>query len=111
MNVQEELDGVLRWIGLLLILLYTWLYPKVPWSHDSGHMICLLKFLYYLYHDPIMCLDVVDQIVQMCEKLFPSWGSHNKRNITCIGWSRWCMSRTSKPETTVVTSVFMVFMV
>ena len=33
MDVQEELDGVLRWIAALLILLLQWLYPRVPWSH------------------------------------------------------------------------------
>jgi len=27
-----------------------------------GHMICLLKFPYYLYLDPIVCLDIVNQI-------------------------------------------------
>ena len=52
-------------------------FQNVLWSHDSSHMICLLKLLYYLYYNPIMHLDVVDQIVQMCRKLFPFWGSHN----------------------------------
>jgi len=35
-------------------------FQNVLWSHDSGHMVCLLKFPYYLYLDPIMCLDVID---------------------------------------------------
>ena len=52
-------------------------FQNVLWSHDWSHVICLLKFPHYLYCDPIMRLDVVDQIVQMCRKLFPSWGSHN----------------------------------
>ena len=56
-------------------------FQNVLWSHDSSHMICLLKFPHYLYHDPIMHLDVVDQIVQMCRKLFPSWGSHNSMYV------------------------------
>ena len=30
MDVQKELDGVLRWIAALLILLLQWLYPRVP---------------------------------------------------------------------------------
>ena len=37
-------------------------FQNVLWSHDSDHMVCLLKFLYYLYLDPIVCLDVVDQM-------------------------------------------------
>ena len=38
MDVQEELDGVLRWIVVLLILLLQWLYPKVPWSPALSRM-------------------------------------------------------------------------
>ena len=38
MDVQEELNGVLRWIVALLILLLQWLYPKVPWSHVLSRM-------------------------------------------------------------------------
>ena len=37
-DVQEELDGVLRWIAALFILLLQWLYPRVPWSHDLSRM-------------------------------------------------------------------------
>ena len=54
-------------------------FQNVLWSHDSSHVICLLKFPHYLYCDPIMHLDVVDQIVQMRGKLFSSWGSYNMK--------------------------------
>jgi len=37
-DVQEELDGVLRWIAALFILLLQWLYPRVPWSHVLSRM-------------------------------------------------------------------------
>jgi len=32
-DVQEELDGVLRWIGVLLILFYSGCATTSPWSH------------------------------------------------------------------------------
>ena len=35
---------------------------NVLWSHDSGHVVWLLRFPCYLYLDPIVCLDVVDQM-------------------------------------------------
>ena len=35
-----------------------------------GYMICLLKFLYYLYLDPIVCLDVVDQMFKCTGNYF-----------------------------------------
>ena len=37
-------------------------FQNVLWSHDSGHMVCLLKFPRYLYLNPIVYLDVVDQM-------------------------------------------------
>jgi len=37
-------------------------FQNVLWSHDSGHVVHLLKFPHYLYLDPIMHLDVVNQI-------------------------------------------------
>ena len=38
MDVQEELNGVLRWIAALFILLLQWLYPRVPWLHVLSRM-------------------------------------------------------------------------
>ena len=35
-----------------------------------GHMICLLKLLCYLYLDPIVCLDVVDQMFKCTGNYF-----------------------------------------
>jgi len=35
-----------------------------------GHMICLLKFLYYLYLDPIVCLDIIDQMFKYIGNYF-----------------------------------------
>ena len=34
------------------------------------HMICLLKFPHHLYLDPIMCLDVIDQIFKYTGNYF-----------------------------------------
>jgi len=45
-------------------------FQNVLWSHDSGHMVCLLKFPHYLYLDPIVHLDVVDQIFKCIENYF-----------------------------------------
>jgi len=38
MVVQEELDGVLHWIAVLLILQLQWLYFTVPQSHVLSRM-------------------------------------------------------------------------
>ena len=35
-----------------------------------GHMICLLKFPHYLYLDPIVHLDVVDQMFKCTGNYF-----------------------------------------
>jgi len=35
-----------------------------------GHMICLLKFSHYLYLDPIVCLDVMDQMFKCMGNYF-----------------------------------------
>jgi len=45
-------------------------FQNVLWSHDSGHVVCLLKLLYYLYLDPIVCLDIVDQIFKCIGNYF-----------------------------------------
>jgi len=45
-------------------------FQNVLWSHDSGHMICLLKFTYYLYLDPIVYLDVVNQMFKYLGNCF-----------------------------------------
>ena len=45
-------------------------FQNVLWSHDSGHMVCLFKFTYYLYLDPIMHLDVVDQMFKCMGNYF-----------------------------------------
>ena len=37
-------------------------FQNVLWSHDSGHMVHLLKFPYYLYLNPIVRLDVTNQM-------------------------------------------------
>jgi len=34
MDVQEELNGVLSWIGLLLILFYSGCTTTSPWSYN-----------------------------------------------------------------------------
>jgi len=55
-------------VGLSYYLYYfTSGYTLKSCSHESfqnvyGHMICLLKFPHYLYLDPIVYLDVVDQM-------------------------------------------------
>ena len=75
MDVQEELDGVLHWIAVLLILLLQWLYPKVPWSPDLsrmfyGHLTLSRDFgllsPYPAFYS-IVCMG----------NLFPTRGSHN----------------------------------
>ena len=35
---------------------------NVLWLYDSGHIVQLLRFPHYLYLDPIVHLDVVDQM-------------------------------------------------
>ena len=45
-------------------------FQNVLWSHDSGHMVCLLKFPHYLYLDPIVHLDVIDQMFKCTENYF-----------------------------------------
>jgi len=45
-------------------------FQNVLWSHDSGHMVCLFKFLHYLYLDPIVYLDVVDQMFKCMGNYF-----------------------------------------
>ena len=45
-------------------------FQNILWSHDSGHMVGLLKFPYYLYLDPIMHLDVVDQMFKYTGNYF-----------------------------------------
>jgi len=45
-------------------------FQNVLWSYDSGHVVCLLKFPHYLYLDPIVHLDVVDQIFKCMGNYF-----------------------------------------
>jgi len=45
-------------------------FQNILWSHDSGHMVHLLKFPCYLYLDPIVCLDVMDQIFKYTGNYF-----------------------------------------
>jgi len=49
-------------LSYYFILLYKW--------QSHGHMICLLKFLCYLYLDPIVHLDVVDQMFKCAGNYF-----------------------------------------
>ena len=73
MDVQEELNGVLHWISLLLILFYKWLYTTSPQSHVflecsmitwPCHMIQLPKFPCYLYLNFVVWLDIMDQVFE-----------------------------------------------
>jgi len=45
-------------------------FQNILWSYNSGHMVCLLKFPHYLYLDPIVCLNVVDQMFKCAENYF-----------------------------------------
>ena len=45
-------------------------FQNVLWSHDSGRMVCLLKFPHYLYLDPIMYLDIIDQMFKCMGNYF-----------------------------------------
>jgi len=45
-------------------------FQNILWSYDSGHVVCLLKFPHYLYLDPIVHLDVVDQIFKCMGNYF-----------------------------------------
>jgi len=45
-------------------------FQNVLWSHDSGHIVCLLKFPHYLYFNPIVHFDVVDQMFKCTRNYF-----------------------------------------
>ena len=45
-------------------------FQNVLWSHDQSHVICLLKFPHYLYLNPIVHLDVVDQMFKCIGNYF-----------------------------------------
>jgi len=45
-------------------------FQNILWLRDSGHVVCLLKLPHYLYLDPIMCLDVVDQMFKCAGNYF-----------------------------------------
>jgi len=45
-------------------------FQNVLWSHDSGYIVCLLKFPHYLYLDPIVHLDVVGQMFKYMGNYF-----------------------------------------
>jgi len=59
-------------LSYYFILLYKWLYPIVTSLSRMfyGHMICSLKFPCYLYLDPIVCFDVVDQMFKCAGNYF-----------------------------------------
>jgi len=78
-NVQKELNRVLCCIELLLILFYSGCtlkshghksFQNILWSHDPGHMICYLSFPCYLWFDPVICLEVVDQLFKCVGSYF-----------------------------------------
>ena len=45
-------------------------FQNVLWSHNSGHVVHLLKFPHYLYLGPIVHLDVVDQMFKCTRNYF-----------------------------------------
>jgi len=67
-NLMEFFIG----LSYYFILLYKWLYPIVTSLSRMfyGHMICLLKFPCYLYLDPIVYFDVVDQMFKCAGNYF-----------------------------------------
>ena len=100
MDVQEELNRVLRWIAALLILLLQWLYPRVLWSHVLSRMFYdyltllhdLTYWVYTLFISLLYCmLWDFGLSVQMHGKPFPVWGSYNtspERLWICVNISK-----------------------
>ena len=86
MDIQEELNGVLCWIAVLLILLLQWLYLRVLRSHVLSRMFydhltlscdltCWVPILFIF----LLCCMLwgFGLSVQIHGKPFPVWGSHN----------------------------------
>jgi len=89
MDVQEELDGVLCWIGLLLILFTSGCtlkfhghksFQNILWLPDPCHVMRLAKFLFI--SQPCGMTWGCRLSVWTCRKLFSFWDSHNKFSMS-----------------------------